>query len=39
MPADTSQKTIKNLFYEQVKRLSLNSVNESFDYQFSDRWL
>jgi hypothetical protein len=29
---------IKNLFYEQMKALSLRS-NESFDYQFSDRWI
>jgi hypothetical protein len=29
---------IKNLFYEQIKALSIKN-SDSFDYQFSDRWI
>jgi hypothetical protein len=37
-PLHENKEYIKNLFYEQIKALSLKS-SESFDYQFSDRWL
>jgi len=29
---------IKELFYKQVKNLTLRSI-KSFDYQFSDKWI
>ena len=29
---------IEKLFFEQIKRLSINAV-ESFDFQCSDQWL
>jgi len=35
---DTRQGTIKELFYKQIRDLTLKT-NKSFDYQFSDRWL
>ena len=34
---DLSHKTIKNLFFEQIKRLSVKK-SESLDMQFSDMW-
>ncbi len=37
---DISHKTIKQLFYNQIKDLTLgNRKMDSFDVQFSDRWL
>jgi len=35
---DMSQNTIKELFYRQIRELTIKA-NKSFDYQFSDRWL
>lgn len=35
---DTSVKTIKDLFYKQIRDLTMRTA-DSFDYQFSDRWL
>jgi|ETN01SMinimDraft_4_1059930.scaffolds.fasta_scaffold1089872_1 hypothetical protein len=32
---DLSNNTIKDIFYKQVKELTLRSVEESFDLQFS----
>lgn len=34
---DLSQNTIRELFYKQVRNLTLKSI-DSFDLQFSDRW-
>lgn len=36
---DLSQKTIEKLFYEKMKQKTLGSVEQSFDYQFSDDWM
>jgi hypothetical protein len=39
---DLSTKTIKKLFEEQIKRLTLNTVGckeNTFDYQMSGGWL
>ena len=36
---DLSNKTIKELFYKQIRNLTLKTKIESFDFQFSDRWL
>lgn len=33
---ETDQKTIKELFYQQISELTKKT--NSFDYQFSDRW-
>ena len=43
-PSDTTQKTIQNLFFNQIRTLSLRSCSESsrlstFDMQFSDAWI
>ena len=39
-PSDISQNTIKALFHQQIKRLTMKSCGiGSFDYQFSDQWL
>lgn len=35
---DLTNKTIEELFYSQIKKLTLQSREESFDYQFSDLW-
>jgi hypothetical protein len=35
---DLREKTIKDLFYTQVKKLTLNKM-QSFDLQFSDAWI
>lgn len=35
---DISQETIKELFYKQIRELTLKT-NKSFDYQFSGGWL
>ena len=35
---DLSKETIQDLFYQQVKKLTL-SKTQSFDLQFSDAWL
>ena len=32
---DLSENTIKDLFYKQVKNLTLKSIEDSFDLQFS----
>jgi len=32
-------KLIKELFYEQIKNLTLRTKCNSFDYQFSGEWL
>jgi hypothetical protein len=32
---DTTNGTIKDLFYRQVKELTLRSIEDSFDLQFS----
>ena len=36
---DLSNETIKELFYKQIKDITLRTKAESFDYQFSGRWL
>jgi len=36
---DLSKNTIKELFYRQIKDLTLATKVKSFDIQFSDRWL
>ncbi len=36
---DTSLETIKKLFYEQIKVMTLKVKADSFDLQFSDGWL
>lgn len=38
---DTSVETIKGLFFEQVRDLTAktNKRVDTFDFQFSDRWL
>ncbi len=38
MENDISQNTIKELFYKQIRNLTLKTA-KSFDYQHSDRWL
>lgn len=35
---DTSLETIKKLFYQQIRNLSVNNA-KSFDVQFSDQWV
>lgn len=35
---DTSLETIKDLFYKQIRNLSVKSSN-AFDVQFSDQWM
>lgn len=35
MNMDMSNSTIKELFYQQVKNLTLKSIEDSFDLQFS----
>ncbi len=40
MPVDLSNETIKNLFYQQIRNLSVPSRKlDSFDFQFSERWI
>jgi hypothetical protein len=39
---DLSNKTIKNLFEEQIRKLTRDTImakEDSFDYQFSGGWL
>lgn len=37
---DLSTRKIKELFNEQIKQLTRRSLaSDSFDYQFSDRWV
>lgn len=37
---DTSTSTIRNLFYKQIRNLTYKTCElDSFDIQFSDRWL
>lgn len=39
MPIDLSNETIKRLFDEQIKKLTMKACGlDSFDYQFSDRY-
>ena len=38
-PSDVSQRTIKNLFFQQIKKLSVPEAQETFDVQFSDAWI
>jgi hypothetical protein len=39
-PSDTSKETIKKLFEQQIKRVTMQSCGlESFDIQFSDAWI
>jgi len=38
MGADISTGTIKELFYQQIRALTLNKKVGTFDYQFSERW-
>jgi len=39
-PSDISHDTIKQLFYQQIRRVTKKACgNESFDIQFSDQWL
>jgi hypothetical protein len=39
-PSDTSHDTIKELFYQQIRRVTKRACgNGSFDIQFSDQWL
>ena len=40
-PSDISHPTIKKLFEQQMKKITMKScgIAESFDYQFSDRWI
>lgn len=38
MTVDLSQKTIQDLFFHQIKKLSQKSVSASFDYQYSEWW-
>lgn len=35
---DLSNETIKELFYKQIRNLTLRTI-DSFDFQFSDKWL
>lgn len=35
---EMDHKMIEQLFYQQIKRLTLGE-SKSFDFQFSDRWL
>jgi hypothetical protein len=40
MMVDLSTKTIKEIFNKQVRELTKRTLStESFDYQFSDRWI
>jgi len=36
---DLSKETIKEIFYKQIRELTLRTRAESFDYQFSGKWL
>ncbi len=36
---EMSNKAIKELFYKQIRDLTMKTKMESFDVQFSDRWL
>ena len=36
---DLEKETIKELFYQQIRELTLRTKAESFDYQFSGKWL
>jgi hypothetical protein len=40
-PSDTSKETIKRLFDQQIRRITMEScgVIDHFDVQFSDAWL
>ena len=39
MAVAMDNKTISNLFYEQFRKETQKANINSFDYQFSDRWL
>ncbi len=34
-----STKEIEQLFFKQMKKLTLKSYAETYDYQFSDAWM
>lgn len=36
---DLTNTTIEELFYRQMQKNTMKSVEQSFDYQFSDRWI
>jgi len=36
---ETDAKTIQELFYKQISSLTQQTMNKSFDYQFSDQWI
>lgn len=36
---DLRNETIKELFYKQIRELTLKTSIDSFDFQFSDMWL
>jgi hypothetical protein len=36
---DLSTSTIKQLFHKQIKEMTKKTVANTFDYQFSDRWI
>ncbi len=36
---DLSNKTIEQIFYEQIRNLTAKTRIQSFDLQFSDGWL
>ncbi|MFC1697952.1 hypothetical protein ACFL1H_06440 [Nanoarchaeota archaeon] len=38
MAVDLSNKTIKDLFFNQIKKLTKRSLSDSFDYQHSEWW-
>ena len=39
-PNDISQGTIKKLFEQQIKKVTMKSCGlDTFDYQFSDEWI
>jgi hypothetical protein len=36
---DMTHKTIENLFYKQIRNLTLQEKMKSFDTQFGDTWI
>lgn len=38
-PSDTSLNTIKDLFYQQIRKCTKEACKESFDIQFNDAWI
>lgn len=35
---DLTNKTIEKIFYEKMRQKTMQSMEQSFDYQFSDEW-